>query len=1000
MNFQFTPHSIYTNSGNSFSRAFLLAENFRDGKNLLVFDTKKEADSFTKILSFLTDEWTSSLTNLPHIIDFFSRDKGWFVTTKELFEASINWKYHAQKNTLLFERNMDKAPEICITDLIDAGYTHSTHLSKPGSYKKEGDTLSIRAFFEEQVMVLNFFDTIIDEILIFDTHGSFLFKKDVISLPSVLDNREIETIETRDISENKELFHFLQNTQIIFIDLDFWEPLKKLAKTCQKFIILAGSTPEISIDIGIKEVKITSLQELETIVKNFGKNVFFYTKHTKVLKNFLEYNNLVSGGVKDVNIAGLQSYVIWDTYYVADDILGDVFIRNRMKKSIAKNLDLLLEIRPNDYVVHRDHGVGIFREIVEKTLGGNKREYMLIEYRSDDKLFVPLTEIHRVSKYIGNDEPILTRLSGNEWKKTLEKTNEDVEKIARELLETYAKRRISEGFSFTRFSEQEEIFRKDFPYAHTIDQQTAIAEILADMESSNPMDRLLSWDVGFGKTEVAMNAIYRAFLNGKQSILISPLVVLAYEHIESLQKRLAHFWVQLGVLTRFSTQKEATNVLQKLSDGTLDCVVATHRILSEGVIFKNLGLLIIDEEHKFWVLDKEKINALKSNIDILSLSATPIPRSLNLALSWVKKISVLTTPPPAKKAVTTIVTKWNESVIKEAVEKELARGGQVIFLHNRVVSIESVRKQLTSILGKHTRIAIAHGRLDGMQLEDIIIDFKNGKYDILLSTTVIENGVNFLNANTIFIDDAEKFGLAQLHQLRGRVGRKDRDATCYLLYHNDKLDSDGKKRLLTIVNNSDLGAGFEIALRDLEIRGAWDVLGIKQSGKTHDTGLSLYFTLLEEKIEELRSGKTLEKTDCKIELDISYFINDNFFDSELDKIRFFRNIESIDTLEDLEYTHKTFEEANEILPESFENLFLLLRARIIFRKFGVISLGKIGSSYVFELNPTVEVPMVRKFLELDTTGDFTLVSVHKIKVLVKNFKSDKNFLETLLSRSK
>lgn len=449
-------------------------------------------------------------------------------------------------------------------------------------------------------------------------------------------------------------------------------------------------------------------------------------------------------------------------------------------------------------------------------------------------------------------------------------------------------------------------------------------------------------------------------------------------------------------MTRFSTQKEATAVLAGLKNGTLDCVVATHRILGEGVEFKNLGLLVIDEEHKFGVLDKEKINALKSNIDILSLSATPIPRSLNLALSGVKKISVLTTPPPQKKAVTTIVAKWNEMAIKEAVEKELARGGQVIFLHNRVASIESVRRQLTGILGKHVRIAIAHGKLDGMQLEDIIIEFKNGKYDILLSTTVIENGVNFLNANTIFIDDAEKFGLAQLHQLRGRVGRKDRDATCYLLYHNDKLDSDGKKRLLTIVNNSDLGAGFEIALRDLEIRGAGDVLGIKQSGKTHDTGLSLYFTLLEEKIEELRNGKTLVKNDCKIELDISYFIDNDFFDSELDKIRFFRNIESVDTIEDLEYTHKTFEEANTILPESFENLFLLLRARVIFRKFGVTSLKKIGSSYVFELDSRTEVPTVRKFLELDAMGDFTLVSIHKIKANVKSYHGDKDFLETLL----
>ncbi|MDD5197901.1 MAG: CarD family transcriptional regulator [Candidatus Gracilibacteria bacterium] len=999
MLFPFSSHATYINSGNSFSRAFLLEENFKNGKNLLVFDTKKEAEAFAKILSFVIKEPVSSVFDLARTIDFFHRENGWFITTKELFEVAINWRYHAQKNTIVFERNMEISPEKCIIDLIDSGYIHSLHLSKAGSYKKDGDALSIRLPFEEKVVVLSFFDTVIDEILVFDIHGQFLFKKDTIQLSSIIDKRAFEEVETREISLNSELSFFLKNIQIVFMDLDFWEPLQEVSKMCQKSIIFAGSTPGKSIDIGIRSIKITSLQELETLVKNFGNNVHFYTKHIKALRNFLEYNNLSSGGVEEVNVGGLDSFAKGDEYFIADDILGDIFIRNRTKKSIAKNLDLLLEIRQNDYVVHRDHGVGIFREIVEKDVGGNRREYMLIEYRADDKLFVPLTEIHRVSKYIGNEEPILTRLSSNEWKKTLEKTDADVEKIARELLEIYAKRCISEGFSFTRFPEQEELFRKDFPYEHTIDQQTAIAEILADMESSNPMDRLLSGDVGFGKTEVAMNAIYRAFLNGKQSILISPLVVLAYEHMESLQKRLAHFGVRLAVLTRFSTQKEAREILSRLAEGTVDCVVATHRILSEGVVFKNLGLLIIDEEHKFGVLDKEKINSLKSNIDILSLSATPIPRSLNLALSGVKKISVLATPPPMKKAVTTIVAKWNEAVIEEAVKKELDRGGQILFLHNRVASIESVRKQLSGILGKHVRVAVAHGRLDGMQLEDIIIDFKNGKYDILLSTTVIENGVNFLNANTIFIDDAEKFGLAQLHQLRGRVGRKDRDATCYLLYHNDKLDSDGKKRLLTIVNNSELGAGFEIALRDLEIRGAGDVLGIKQSGKTHDTGLSLYFTLLEEKIEELRSGKMPEKNDCKIELDISYFIDSDFFDSELDKIRFFRNIESVETLEDLEYTHKTFEEANEKLPESFENLFLLLRARIVFRKLKILSLKKTGSSYVFELDSSTEVPMVRKFLELDTTGDFVLINIHKIKVPTHVFKGDKDFLETILRRS-
>lgn len=541
MLFPLQQHTIYTASGNSFSRAFLLAENCKNGKNLLVFDTKKEAEAFAKILSFVAKEEVFSVFDLARTVDFFARESGWFVTTKELFEVAINWKHYVEKNSFFLERNGEVPPEKCIENLIDAGYAHSPHLSKAGSYKKDGDTLSIRLPFEEKVIALNFFDTVLDEIFLFDMHGQFLMKKDSIRLPSILDKRAFEEVETRPISFNTELFLFLKNTQVIFVDLDFWEPLHEVSNMCQKSLIFAGSTPLKSLDIGIKEPKIQSLQELEALVKNFGESVHFYTKHTKALRNFLEYNNLSSGKIEEVQIGGLDSFAIGDEYFIADDILGDIFIRNRTKKSIAKNLDLLLEIRQNDFVVHRDHGVGIFREIVEKTVGGNRREYMLIEYRSDDKLFVPLTEIHRVSKYIGNEEPILTRLSGNEWKKTLEKTDADVEKIARELLETYAKRRISEGFSFAGFPAQEKTFREDFPYEHTIDQHSAISEILADMESSNPMDRLLSGDVGFGKTEVAMNAIYRAFLNGKQSILISPLVVLAYEHMESLQKRLAHF---------------------------------------------------------------------------------------------------------------------------------------------------------------------------------------------------------------------------------------------------------------------------------------------------------------------------------------------------------------------------------------------------------------------------------------------------------------------------
>lgn len=341
--------------------------------------------------------------------------------------------------------------------------------------------------------------------------------------------------------------------------------------------------------------------------------------------------------------------------------------------------------------------------------------------------------------------------------------------------------------------------------------------------------------------------------------------------------------------------------------------------------------------------------------------------------------------------------RWNEDSVKQAIELELARGGQIIFLHNRIASIDSVCTRLRKLLGKQVRIAITHGRMSGIELEDRIMEFKEGKYDILLSTTVIENGVNFLNANTIFIDDAERFGLAQLHQLRGRVGRKDREAYCYLVYHSDHLEDDAKRRLLTIVNHSELGAGFEIAMRDLEMRGAGDILGIKQSGKTSDTGLSLYLRLLEEKIEELKSGKKKTSFACTVELDLSYSIPEDFFDSELDKIRFFRSIESMETTDDLDYAYETFRAANTILPESFENLFLLLRTRLRIKEYGVTSLKKLGSSYVFDLDPGTPVEIVRKFLNLDRGGNFILVTVHKVKVPTKCYRGDREFLMGLLS---
>ncbi len=454
-------------------------------------------------------------------------------------------------------------------------------------------------------------------------------------------------------------------------------------------------------------------------------------------------------------------------------------------------------------MVHLFHGVGIFQGIVRNTLSGTEREYIEIEYAEKDKLFVPVEELHRVSKFVGETAPELTRLGSPSWKNILAKTNEEVQKIAEELIRNHAHRRLVGGVALMDFPEKEETFHLAFSHKHTIDQEEAIANIMADMGSEKPMDRLLSGDVGFGKTEVSLHAVYRAYLNQKQAIFLAPLVVLAYEHYESLRERLKPFGINVALLTRMSTTKEEKAVLRGLKDGSIHCIVGTHRLLSSDIHFHNLGLVVVDEEHKFGVTDKEKILALKAGVDTLALSATPIPRSLNLALSGVKNFSILSTPPHGKKPIHTAVARYDQTIVKRAIEEELARGGKVFFVHNTIKTLPILKKELESLVPK-AKIVITHGQLPSDELEDRIMEFKLGMHNVLLTTTVIENGINFLDTNTIIIDEAEDFGLAQLHQLRGRVGRGQIQGICYLLYRQPEIQDEARERLMTIANHTHL----------------------------------------------------------------------------------------------------------------------------------------------------------------------------------------------------
>jgi len=692
--------------------------------------------------------------------------------------------------------------------------------------------------------------------------------------------------------------------------------------------------------------------------------------------------------------------------YICDDNIARIFVKKRVKKSMSKKLDLLLQIKPWDYVVHVDHWIWIFKQTIEKQLQVwiqkiIKKEYIELEYSWNDKLFVPITEVWRINRYVWVENPKLTWLSTKQWEKTMKKVHENVEEVAGELLEIYAQRELEKWYSFPSLPEEESKFFQSFEHNYTSDQYEIIQDIYTDMQSDKPMDRLVCWDVGFWKTEIAFAAIYKSIIAWKQAALISPLVVLAYEHFEKALKRFAPFAINIWVMTRFESKKSRDETMQKLKDGKIDLIVWTHRLLSEDIQFKDLWVLVIDEEHKFWVKDKDKIKKIRHNIDVLALSATPIPRSLNMALNGIKKMSMLTTAPIGRQSISTIVSRFDEKLIQEAWKREFERGGQLFFIHNKVSDIESLRDKLWLIFPKK-KIIIAHGQLAGDQLEKRILAFKNKQYDILLATTVIENGIDFSNVNTIFINDAYNFWISQIHQLRWRVWRSDTQWFCYLLFNKDKIAEDAAKRLKTIVEYSHLWSWFELAVKDLEIRWWWDILGLKQSGQSTQVGMNLYLEMLEDKIEQLkRTGpnevQQLENTSAKIqtsiELQIWAYIDEQFFDWELDKINFYRELESLDTLEDLDEIIKDFMIINQDIPIETQNFFSLMKIKLKAPEYKIISIKRAGINYQIDFDSSADIPDIKKFLQLDSQVKFWVVSGFRLRSSSKNFQNEEWFLK-------
>lgn len=528
------------------------------------------------------------------------------------------------------------------------------------------------------------------------------------------------------------------------------------------------------------------------------------------------------------------------------------------KKSYFKEkpefIENINDIKPGEFVVHTIHGLGIYKGLSKQEIDGQLKDYLTIEYANKDRLHIPAEQINLLCRYRGSGtiKPKLSKMGGRDWENTKAKVKKEVEVIAYDLLRLYARRKMQQGIQFLPDTTWQVEMEEAFEFVETPDQLKAISQVKYDMESEQPMDRLICGDVGFGKTEVAMRAIFKAVTSGKQAAVVVPTTILALQHYQTIAERFKPFGVNVELLSRFRTRKEQTETVKNLATGKCDVVVGTHRLLQEGIVFKDLGLLVIDEEHRFGVRHKEKLKQLRENIDILSMSATPIPRTLYMSLSGIKDMSVINTPPKNRLPIKTFVGEWNENMVKNAIIHELDREGQVFYLYNRVETIQEFKAQLQRII-PNARIAIGHGQMDEKELEQVIIDFANREYDILLATTIIENGIDIPNANTMIIHDADRFGLAQLYQLRGRVGRSQRQAYCYCLYKKSKeLKEDATNRLKAIKEFTTLGSGYQIALRDVEIRGVGNILGTKQHGHMINVGFDTYCELLEETVQELQ----------------------------------------------------------------------------------------------------------------------------------------------------
>lgn len=863
------------------------------------FDNEQLKQQFIKKQSFLAD--------------LYQNKPNFYLFSVEQINSSVPKIKILEKNCQQISLNDTIDPNDLAKNLVAQGYEKSTTAAAKGLFAKKGGLLEIFPINYSQPIRIEFLGNKIDNI-------NFYNPKTGIGIQNhkPLQSITIFPIKTND-SSGKLLDYItyipkalciLDNPSSLQQNIDpfsqqpYQEFIKQITKHQQ--IILKSFPDEKTINLDYTSLPDYSQnlklfkQDLQTKYQNW--TIYIYTQEKKQIQKILANLNIKNQKISILTKPNSQQINGFKDNLNKIIVLTD---QNLFQPKIAQKNSFdqafITELKINDFLVHEDHGICLFKGTTKRKIDDLEKEYLILEYAANDKLFLPVEYSEKITKYIGQTHPKINRLHGASWEEAKQKIKAKTQIIAKELLKIYAQREQAAGFKFLPDNLSQQELESSFPYQETLDQIKVIKEVKADMEklkSQRPMDRLICGDVGFGKTEIAIRAAFKATQSQKQVAILCPTTILAKQHFDNFKQRLQQFNTKVAVISRFQSKLQQQDILAKLALGEIDIIIGTHRLLSSDVKFKDLGLLVLDEEQRFGVKHKETIKKIKANVDCLTLSATPIPRTLNLSLSGLRDISIISTPPIGRQPVTNYIKPYSENTIFQALKKELDRQGQIYFLHNQVQTIQACTQKIARLIknySKPVKIAFAHGQMPPNKLEEIMTQFYDRKIDILIASSIIENGLDVPNVNTIIIDNATKFGLANLYQLKGRVGRSTKQAFAYFLYQSQELKAKAQKRLEALLEAKELGSGFQLALRDLEIRGAGNILGKEQSGAVSTIGLNLYCRLLHQAIEEQKTGiqKQPEEVSPTIGLPLSAYLPEKLFPYFEKRLKLYQEIANI-----------------------------------------------------------------------------------------------------------